>query len=368
LFGGNGIGSGAVDGYLNDLWKYNPITELWTWMSGSNTTGSPGVYGAENVPSADNVPGARSGAASWIDASGNLWLFGGADGAGNLNDLWKYDPLRGRWTWVSGSTTENAPGIYGAKGVAKDSNVPGAESGAVSWVDASGNFWLFGGAGSTGSISSLWKFSPSTGLWTWVGGSKDPDAPPVYGSQGLAAASNDPGARALASSWVDNSGDVWLFGGSSDLGSLNDLWTYSASTGQWTWVGGSNAPNATGVYATKGVAAAGNVPGARVSATSWTDVSGNFWLFGGAATNTSGAVAGYFNDLWTYSPSTGLWKWVAGSNAPDAPGSDVAPGTARSGNAPAARDAAASWVDAHGNFWLFGGMGTTGYLNDFWAY
>jgi len=41
-----------------------------------------------------NVPGARYGSFSWIDVSGELWLFGGsgydASGSWNdLNDLWK---------------------------------------------------------------------------------------------------------------------------------------------------------------------------------------------------------------------------------------------------------------------------------------
>jgi hypothetical protein len=43
------------------------------------------------------MPGARFGAHSWTDASGNLWLFGGQGGdatgnVGYLNDLWKYTP------------------------------------------------------------------------------------------------------------------------------------------------------------------------------------------------------------------------------------------------------------------------------------
>ena len=36
-----------------------------------------------------------------------------------------------------------------------------------------------------------------------------------------------------------------------------------------------------GVYGTLGIAAAGNIPGARDSAATWTDSNGNFWLFGG---------------------------------------------------------------------------------------
>ena len=49
----------------------------WTWMSGANVTNQTGVYGIKGVPDAANVPGARRGAVSWIDSSGDLWLFGG---------------------------------------------------------------------------------------------------------------------------------------------------------------------------------------------------------------------------------------------------------------------------------------------------
>src|SRR5574341_498235 len=90
---------------------------------------------------------------SWIDGSGNLWLFGGegVDSAGrwgDLNDLWKFDGTN--WTWISGSDTIIYPfqgGVYGTKGTASPSNVPGGRFGAVSWIDGSGNFWLFGGYG-----------------------------------------------------------------------------------------------------------------------------------------------------------------------------------------------------------------------------
>ena len=69
----------------------------WTWMGGSSTlgsnTGAPGVYGTLGIPASGNVPGSRSGASSWTDKSGNLWLFGGlgydSNGvSGDLNDLW----------------------------------------------------------------------------------------------------------------------------------------------------------------------------------------------------------------------------------------------------------------------------------------
>ncbi len=36
-----------------------------------------GVYGTLGMASSSNIPGPRNYAASWIDSSGNLWLFGG---------------------------------------------------------------------------------------------------------------------------------------------------------------------------------------------------------------------------------------------------------------------------------------------------
>ena len=80
----------------------------WAWVSGSGQTGAAGTYGTEGTPAAANVPGARAAATSWIDSSGDLWLFGGTGANGALNDLWKYSPGAGLWTWVSGSNSANA--------------------------------------------------------------------------------------------------------------------------------------------------------------------------------------------------------------------------------------------------------------------
>src|SRR5437762_8298093 len=80
----------------------------------------------------------------------------------------------------------------------------------------------------------------------------------AYGTQGTAAASNTPGGRQGAASWLDKSGKFWLFGGfgldatGTPNGTLNDLWSFSTATGQWTWVAGSNAANQNGVYGTQG--------------------------------------------------------------------------------------------------------------------
>ncbi len=387
LFGGLGYDSVGNGGDLNDLWKFSTATGQWTWVSGAGTANASGVYGTQGQPAPTNVPGARESGVSWIDAAGNLWLFGGAGygaagTAGGLNDLWEFNPGVGQWTWVGGSTTVNAAGVYGTKGTPAAGNVPGAREVAASWVDASGNLWVFGGsgfdsAGASGDLADLWEFSPTTGRWTWISGASTVNATGVYGTQGTAAATNAPGARYAAVTWIDASGNLWMMGGSGfdsagNNGYLNDLWEFSPTAGQWRWVSGSNMANTVGIYGTESTGSTGNAPGGRQAAVSWTDASGNLWLSGGVGFDGTG-TNGYLNDLWKFTPSNGQWTWMNGAAAANAAGAYGTKGTTASANAPGARFGARSWTDASGHLWLFGGQGAdsagkAGYLNDLWQY
>jgi N-acetylneuraminic acid mutarotase len=384
LYGGNSVGN---VGMLNDLWEFTPANTQWVWQGGSAVIGVAASYGTQGAPAAGNNPGAREGAASWSDATGNLWLFGGDSLMGDtwedFNDLWSYSPTSGLWTWVGGSTTAADAGSYGTKGIAAVGNLPPARTDSITWVDSAGIFWLFGGAQlkSNGSylavFNDLWSYNPTTALWTWVGGSSTPNAAGVYGTQGTAAAANVPGARLGGTAWLDASGNVWLFGGlgpdqAGVAQEYNDLWEYNPVSNQWTWVGGSNGPNAAGVYGTKFASAAGNVPGARVSAVSWKDQEGNFWLFGGYGYAQAGGL-GNLNDLWEYKLGTAVWTWIGGSSSTAAYGTYGTQGIPAGSDVPGAREEAAGWVDSAGNFWLFGGFGLDASdveddLNDLWRF
>ena len=53
----------------------------------------------------------------------------------------------------------------------------------------------------------------------------------IYGTKGYAAATNTPGARFDAASWVDSAGGLLLFGGygydsGASLWYMNDLWRF----------------------------------------------------------------------------------------------------------------------------------------------
>ncbi len=273
MFGGFGYDANGAIGFLNDLWEYTG--GKWVFVSapvpGSNLNSQNGVYGTKGTAAAGNTPGGRQTASGWVDASGNLWLFGGegldATGTPNglLNDLWEYNITNNQWTYVGGSTAANQDGSYGLQpliGPASTASAagtvgltgatpgifPGSRWGATAWTDASGNLWLFGGWGldatgthGNGYLNDLWSYTPSStagqpGTWTWVKGSNTGNQNGIYGDELRAYRTFvnwTPGARRGAMSWVDSQGELWLFGGqgydstsTNGNGYLNDLWRY----------------------------------------------------------------------------------------------------------------------------------------------
>jgi len=252
---------------------------------------------------------------------------------------------------------------------------------AVGWIDSSGNLWLFGGIG-TGDYgflhNDLWEFNPAATTWTLVSGNLTASGTnPVVGTPGTPSATNLPGGRSGAVSWIDASGNFWLFGGNvqSSSGSgqpANDLWEFTQAGKTWTLVSGSTVGNSAGVYGTLGTASASNVPDSRSGAVSWIDSSGNLWLFGGEG-YVSPTQDSALNDVWEFSPTAKTWTWVSGSSTGGASGVYGTEGTASSSNVPGARVEAVGWTDGSGTFWLFGGEGydSTGQyfeLNDLWNY
>jgi N-acetylneuraminic acid mutarotase len=348
LFGGGGFDQVDANGNLNDLWEFNPATREWAWMGGSSRLGKygsvAGIYGKRGSFTAGSIPGSRNSAAAWADHEGNLWFFGGygedIDGNfGDMNDVWKYIPSQREWAWMGGSKTGEQPGVYGTRGKASATNMPGARESAAAWAGLHGNLWLFGGNGflrtgssvTNGFLNDVWEFDIEAGEWIWMGGSDEfPDSQRclqtgdcgsagIYGTLGKASAENIPGSRSSPAVWLDAEGDAWMFGGigydaDGSGGALNDLWEFNPSANEWTWMGGSSTlancqvderPDVCaqpGVYGTLHEPAPGNIPGGRESAVGWTDSAGHRWLMGGDGTDSTGTVGylGYLNDVWEY--------------------------------------------------------------------
>lgn len=137
--------------------------------------------------------------------------------------------------------------------------------------------------------------------------------------------------------------------------------TKSFAQGTWTWMSGPNSTNQTAVFGTQGVPSVNNRPAADYSPYCWTDLDGNFWLFGGKI--------GYA-DMWKFNPNTLEWTWVQGSGALNVPISAGTQGIPSPTNTPGTRGySGLTWVDGIGDLWLFGGYSPTSYyLSDLWRF
>ncbi len=373
-----GLDAGGSGNEHAALWKYDPATNMWTWVNGPSTVGTAGVYGTQGVPAPANHPGARAwGMVTWVDNAGNLWLLGGQgfDGTGargNLSDLWKYNIASNEWTWMNGPNTQGAGPVWGTQGVAAATNLPASRyESAAAWTDNNGNLWMFGGLTynpSFGNLNDLWKYDPSTNMWTWMQGSNTVNSPGNYGTMGVTAATNQPKARSAYARWKDINGNLWFFGGGDvNTNAYNDLWKYDVTANQWTWMHGSNAANSPGSSAGNCTFDVTNDPCSRNEGRSaWTDHCGNFWLFGGGQ---GGSFDSTRSDMWYYKVSTGQWARVSGVGTKNTPGTWGTMGTAAATNHPSSRAGSMPFKAQDGSLWLFGGTGTWGTeRNDLWRF
>jgi hypothetical protein len=206
------------------------------------------------------------------------------------------------------------------------------------------------------------------GIWTWISGSTNLADPGVYGTQGVPSVNNRPPANYEYVEWKDKSGNFWIYGGT--YSSFNDLWKFNPQTLEWMWVKGDTSISQSAIFGIQGISDPQNTPGQRAYAsTTWTDTSGNLWLFGGSTPSGPG------NDLWKYDISINEWTWMKGSSQGFALGSHGIQGIPGPSVNPGARsETATGWTDPNNNLWLFGGGGMddsgagSGFLNDVMKY
>lgn len=295
LFGGWGVTSSRVSGYLNDLWRFDVSESTWELVGGTGDyLDESGMYNGPVLH-----PGSRWETTVWADGSGMVWVFGGVgygttgDDNYRLNDLWRLDTTTRAWSQISGSgdfQDENSV-------VTGELATPGSRNGAAGWMDGDGNLWLFGGQGyddvlnDNEYLNDLWKYDTATMQWVMVAANNTP------GSQHgvYTGATEWPGARQSGAVWVDG-GYMYLFGGTGyaaagEDGWLNDLWRYSAAGNVWEFLGGNTTIDAHGVYAGGAVQ-----PGGRRSAVAQAVAENSVLVFGGAGFGESGGSS-FLNDL-----------------------------------------------------------------------
>lgn len=141
-----------------------------------------------------------------------------------------------------------------------------------------------------------------------------------------------------------------------------------AQNGTWTWMHGTSANNYLGNFGTIGVPAPSNDPPALYEPATWTDLNGNFWVFGGYSANNMQTA------LWKYDPVANIWTWMKGITNCMQSGVYGTMGVPSPANYPGSRAyGCVTWTDSQNNLWMFGGHGYDGFnipgdLNDLWKY
>ena len=280
------------------------------------------------------------------------------------------------WTWMFGPDTNGTYGPYGVAQLppplppAQDTNTPGGREYGATFATGVGK-WMFGGWGLpvTGAnppflpylLDDLWVFVP-----------------------GLDSGSAQTGA------WIPS--NVPITTTSSTSGGITTT-VNTASTTLLQSTGGFSTTSAltstTGVPNTTITYPAG--PGARWGSVSWSDSSGNLYLFGGEG-NATYPLGGLLNDLWKFTPTgydtsystatlnytgsytyIGTWTNISGASTANVSGNYGSQGIGNANNLPGGRWGAAYCSDSSGNLWMFGGQGydtngNVGLLNDLWMY
>src|SRR5437879_433199 len=109
----------------------------------------------------------------------------------------------------------------------------------------------------------------------------------------------------------------------------------------WMWMNGDSTGNVKTVFGTQGTPSPANKPGGRYGSISWTDRSGNLWMFGGESDTSGLTPIKKWNDLWKYDPLRNQWTWMKGNS--------LSNWTSGSGS-PGSRSGSAAWTDASGDF------------------
>lgn len=146
-----------------EIWKYSIILNQWACIRVDASASSVQTYVNQCLETSTNFPIARTEMRMrWVDDCDNVWIFGGVEYTGfntMFNDIWRYNAISNKWTWVRGGIS---PGVYGTMGTPSFANNPNPVAGSQRWIDKKG-FWLAGGQNQNGNPTHhLWLYSPDT--------------------------------------------------------------------------------------------------------------------------------------------------------------------------------------------------------------
>ena len=225
------IFGGEQPGVLNDTWAFDLETETWS-----------------EIPASGAIPEARYGHSAAYDAATDRFIITHGFASGRFDNTYALDLETNLWVDI---TPDVRPPARCLHDVAID--------------PLSGRMVLFGGCASPGGACPLgdtWALDTASGAWS-----------------PLSDGGVTPTARMYTALAADETGGLWLFGGDSGSGALNDFWSLDPVTGTWTQQDASAGPAARSSHDA-----------------AWDATNSLLWVFGGRDVN------GAMNDLWAYAP------------------------------------------------------------------
>jgi hypothetical protein len=214
LYGGNRSTDGASFIPLGDLWAFDLVDNEWSELSTSGAT-----------------PGARlfhAGALS--NDGGTLYVYGGGDENAFFGpffgDLWALDLDQMEWTELHSGVGLGAP-----RGrIWADLLFDGPRNRLLLWAGHDD--------GALGNTNQLWAFDLGGGTWERLiqgdvldaGGNGFCDFPADFVAPDL----ESPERRNAGVAVLTDQEELLVFGGKSDCGLLNDVWSLPLADGAWT--------------------------------------------------------------------------------------------------------------------------------------
>eukprot|EP01122_Echinamoeba_exundans_P009235 TRINITY_DN3217_c0_g2_i1.p1 TRINITY_DN3217_c0_g2~~TRINITY_DN3217_c0_g2_i1.p1 ORF type:complete len:899 (+),score=96.05 TRINITY_DN3217_c0_g2_i1:110-2806(+) len=448
IFGGIS-GQGAVE----DVWLFGygnytapfmqPTPSVlpqprFTWFRGSPSPDQLPSFGTKGIARPENTPGSLFGPCALQRKPSELWTWGGNiwnRPGGEMNAFWMYSTRNNTWTWMHGTnatfyTADQQNGNYGVLLEPSPDNMPPARYNAACWYDPDADeFWMFGGATSGNSprpLNDLWRFSFSTMIWTWMGGSQNLGDPGVFNSVGTSSIFYYPSGRAGSYAFfTKNPKTLWLYGGADRSATLEDFWSYDVATGSWKYldfrarsfgarIAGQESPDlfpglleeafAFTVNDSQLYIFSGWSPYERSNTNllwryniesgnwAWMGGDGTSFSYGNMSVSTpsnypppkSGPCGAYDatrrkavifggygggSEVWLYDVDSNAWTWEAGTQYP-VPSTYDLPAVTDERNIPGSRSKCRAWYDPRfRDLWLFGGSGRdSGFLDDVWLF
>ncbi len=292
--------------WINQVWNYDPKTDLYRWVSGiSDYQNNYLVKGEVGVQDPNAFIGGVTWAASAIDRNDNIWIYGNDDAPKNL--FWLFNTTSLQFTYLTANDSIKEAVSVG-KGIPSIENYPGSLSGAAMVVDSKNDLWVLGGFYSI-TFNSVWHFNTTSMMWTWMWGE-------LNTLKTIDFANNYWNGRWAAGADIDSNDRVWIFGGyGSQPEGFNeqldwgDLWSFDTKTLEWRveW-GNESSFSTTGSVAVPDEFDVGNYPAAR-DGTVLIDRKDGTLMIG---TGINPKYDKWFTDFWLFNTTSKLWKHVYG--------------------------------------------------------